>query len=179
MLETESIERPVPRLTDATKQHYAGKTRELQGMYKLCVATDGSVVNVKTLAPVPESNDGIVATLQQWKFRPQPIPVCSLVRLVFDLAPPPPTAVPDPSYREVSEAEAGPEQTGGTLRMVRGRGGVGVYEVYVDTDGGVRRVDVVVSAREADEGIVASIKRWHFPPRPDRVRFQMRFDLGH
>ena len=90
MFEVWAVEQPVPRLTDATKQHYAGKTPLLVGLYTLCVATNGSVVNVKTISSVPESNDSIVATLEQWKFRPQPIPVCSLVKLEFEVAPPPP-----------------------------------------------------------------------------------------
>ena len=97
VFEVESLERPAPRLTDATKQHYAGKTPELVGLYKLCVAMDGAVVDVKTITAVPESNDAVVAALGRWKFRPQPVPVCSIVKLILDVTPPPaPPKAADP-----------------------------------------------------------------------------------
>jgi len=84
VLDEEAIEKPEPGLPDAVKKRATGY---IIGMYKMCFGTDGAAIKVTPLQSVGEGEESVEATLLKWRLRPQPIPICTLVRLVFDYAP--------------------------------------------------------------------------------------------
>jgi hypothetical protein len=85
ILNTEALDTPPPRLLAAASAKYAGRVTHADGLYKLCIATDGSVAWIATIEGVGDGNDAVVATLRRWRYRPQPVPVCSMIRLLFDI----------------------------------------------------------------------------------------------
>jgi hypothetical protein len=83
VLDREMLQGAMPRLPDLVKiQH---RNEELVGVYKLCVAPEGNVVQVSTVTPIPDANAVVVSALKQWKYTPQPIGRCTLMRFVFTI----------------------------------------------------------------------------------------------
>jgi len=76
-----------PHLPDAVKAQHPGAT--LSWIGKVCVREDGVVDEVKVIAGIPAADEGIMSTLQTWKLKPQPVPICGIVRFMFDIPPPP------------------------------------------------------------------------------------------
>ena len=37
------------------------------------------------LVSIPGADDAIVSTIKQWTYKPQPVSVCSVANIVFDL----------------------------------------------------------------------------------------------
>jgi len=91
----------------------------------------------------------------------------------------------DTSYR-AARADELPERVAGDLPQLsdalkrRHAGEVAEtrYRIYVDTDGAVRRVDVVRGFADADAEIVRALGTWRYTPRADRVRTDVRFTLA-
>ena len=54
-------------------------------MVKICVDQSGRVNNVQMIQGIPGADNDIIATLRGWKFKPQPVPICSLSRFVFTI----------------------------------------------------------------------------------------------
>jgi hypothetical protein len=83
-LENARLSGDMPRLTDNVKLRYAmaGKN-EAVGMYKICVGPTGDVTQVYTIAGVGDGDDAVTATLQTWKFKPQPTGICSMSRFIW------------------------------------------------------------------------------------------------
>jgi protein TonB len=52
---------------------------------RICVAQSGAVSSVTVLSGIPGADDTIVATLRTWRYRPQPIPVCFISQLLYDV----------------------------------------------------------------------------------------------
>lgn len=94
LLQSLVLEHDYPRLPDKVRAAHAGE--EISVMYFVTVGTDGSVLAVapynagataearRTVADV----DAVVEdTLRAWKFKPQPIPMRSIMRFVFTIVP--------------------------------------------------------------------------------------------
>jgi periplasmic protein TonB len=52
---------------------------------RICVDQSGRVSSVSVLQNIPGADDSILATLREWRYKPQPIPVCFITQLVFDV----------------------------------------------------------------------------------------------
>ena len=52
---------------------------------KVCVGNDGKVFQVNVLASIPGADDAIVNTIKQWTYKAQPVSVCTVQNIVFDL----------------------------------------------------------------------------------------------
>ncbi len=82
VFDTEALVRETPHLPDAVKLRARG---DLVGMYKVCVATDGTVMSVAPLQSIAGADEAIMATLRRWQLKPQPTPICSITRFVFSV----------------------------------------------------------------------------------------------
>jgi hypothetical protein len=52
---------------------------------RLCVDTSGAISSVTVLGGIPGADGDIVSTLRGWRYKPQPIPVCFITQLVYDV----------------------------------------------------------------------------------------------
>lgn len=52
---------------------------------RLCVDTGGAVSSVTVLSGIPGADGDIVATLRGWRYKAQPIPVCFITQLTYDI----------------------------------------------------------------------------------------------
>jgi hypothetical protein len=76
----------LPHLPDAVRLKNRGK--ELVWMAKVCANVDGDVDQVSIVGGLPEADDSIMTAVRSWKLRPQPVPICTLVRFVFQISAP-------------------------------------------------------------------------------------------
>jgi protein TonB len=81
-LDSQALYKPDPHLPDAIKLQRRG-TGDAVFMCKLCVAQDGSIMRVDVMQGIPGADENITSTLRQWRFKPQPIPVCMMTRFEF------------------------------------------------------------------------------------------------
>jgi hypothetical protein len=51
----------------------------------VCIDREGRVSTVQPFHGVAGADETIIATLRTWRYRPQPIPICSVVELVFHI----------------------------------------------------------------------------------------------
>lgn len=56
----------------------------LEGTYKLCIATNGSVKSVVPVVSIAGADKAIIAALSTWKFPALPVPLCKLQKLSFE-----------------------------------------------------------------------------------------------
>jgi hypothetical protein len=82
MFEQQLLAAPAPHLPDVVKKRARG---ELVGMYKICAATDGKIIEVAPLQSIAGADEAIMATLRTWQLKPQPMPICSISRFVFSV----------------------------------------------------------------------------------------------
>ena len=82
-LEAAKLSGNPPRLPDVVKLKRMGW--ETSGTYKICVGTDGNVASVMTFASVPDADESVMAQLREWKFKPQPVGICSLMRFAWTI----------------------------------------------------------------------------------------------
>ena len=78
----EVLYRPDPHLPDVVKLQRKG-TGESTFMAKICVDQEGIVERVDVLQGITGADEAIKGTVQQWRYKPQSIPVCFLARWVF------------------------------------------------------------------------------------------------
>lgn len=84
--EQQYISNETPHLPDAAKPAAGG---ELQWLGKVCAATDGHISQVSIVSGIRGADESIMATMRGWRLRPQPFPICTLVRFVFSVPPKP------------------------------------------------------------------------------------------
>ncbi len=84
----ELVDAPMPHLPDAVKVQLAGSQAVF--MAKVCAATDGHINQAAVMQGIAGADAAIIETLRRWQLRPQPLPICTLMRLVYtvDAAPP-------------------------------------------------------------------------------------------
>ena len=82
-----AIAKPNPRLPDAVFSANRGKT--LDGSYRVCTATDGTVTRVEVVHSIAGADDAIISHIRTtWRFEGGAPPVCSVERLIFQVTPP-------------------------------------------------------------------------------------------
>ena len=52
---------------------------------RLCVDTSGAVSSVTVLGGIPGADADIVSTLRNWRYKPQPIPVCFITQFTYEI----------------------------------------------------------------------------------------------
>ncbi|MEO6951067.1 MAG: PaxA [Polyangia bacterium] len=75
---------PDPHLSDQFKDEHKGSI--VKGMYKVCLANDGSVSEVSTMTSIPQQDSSIIQQIKStWKYKPQPLPVCFAKPFAFKI----------------------------------------------------------------------------------------------
>jgi len=75
------IRQDPPRMSEVFKEAHRGQT--VNGMYKVCVDTDGRVYEVTPVKEVEGANEEIIAGIREdWLYKPQQVPVCFLYNMV-------------------------------------------------------------------------------------------------
>jgi protein TonB len=84
VFDSEKLSGDMPHLPDIVKIQRKG-TGEAIFMAKVCVDQSGHVNQVSIMQGIPGADNDIMGTLRTWRFKPQPVPICSLFRIVFTI----------------------------------------------------------------------------------------------
>ena len=84
IFDSEKLSGEMPHLPDIVKIQRKG-TGDAIFMAKVCVDQGGRVNQVSIMQGIPGADNDIMGTLRTWKFKPQPVPICSLFRIVFTI----------------------------------------------------------------------------------------------
>jgi periplasmic protein TonB len=84
IFDSEKLSGEMPHLPDIVKIQRKG-TGDAIFMSKVCVDQGGRVNQISIMQGIPGADNEIMATLRSWKFKPQPVPICSLFRIVFTI----------------------------------------------------------------------------------------------
>lgn len=76
---SEVLYRPHPQLPDDMRS----TNLHPEFAAKICIDRSGKVSRVDVLQGIPGADPSIVETLRSWRHKPQPTPVCFLIRYVF------------------------------------------------------------------------------------------------
>lgn len=74
-----------PHLPDDVKVRYR-KAGLAVGMYKICIDTDGNVSAVEPVQSVAGGDAQVMSTLRTWKYKRQPLGLCSIVRFEWTIS---------------------------------------------------------------------------------------------
>ena len=83
-LDSQQISHADPHLPEIVRIQRKG-TGDARFAAKVCVNTDGRVYSVNPLSSIPGADDSIVSTMKSWTYKPQPVSVCFVANIVFDL----------------------------------------------------------------------------------------------
>lgn len=84
VLEQQKIAGEIPHLPDIVKIQRKG-TGDAVFMAKICIDRGGNVSQVSVIQGIPGADQQILATLRSWRYKPQPLPICSMSRFVFSI----------------------------------------------------------------------------------------------
>ena len=84
MLDQQKISGDAPHLPDIVKIQRKG-TGDAIFMAKICIDQSGRVSQISVIQGIPGADQSILATLRTWKYKPQPLPICSMSRFVFSI----------------------------------------------------------------------------------------------
>jgi hypothetical protein len=73
-----------PHLPDFVRSAHRG-LGDTPFVARLCVDQAGAVSRVDVLQGIAGADETIVQTLRGWRYKPQPIPVCFVTRLIFEV----------------------------------------------------------------------------------------------
>jgi protein TonB len=79
-----AIYKPEPHLPDIIKIQRKG-TGDAIWMGKVCVDQSGKVSQISMIQSIPGADAEIMGTMRTWKFKTQPVPICTLIRLVYNI----------------------------------------------------------------------------------------------
>jgi len=83
-LDSQQLAHEEPQLPAIIRSQRRG-TGDARFAGKVCVGNDGRVYQVNVLASIPGADDAIVNTIKQWTYKPQPVSVCFVANIVFDV----------------------------------------------------------------------------------------------
>jgi protein TonB len=83
LIKKDALYKPDPHLPDVVKAQRRGST--VTGSYKLCIAQNGTISSVDIVNSIPGADEPIIATLREWKYKPQAIPICFIQFLEFQV----------------------------------------------------------------------------------------------
>jgi hypothetical protein len=84
MLDSQQISHADPHLPEIVRIQRKG-TGDARFAAKVCLGNDGRVYQVNVLSSIPGADDAIVSTIKQWTYKPQPVSVCFVANIVYDL----------------------------------------------------------------------------------------------
>ena len=84
MLEQQKLAGEMPHLPDIVKIQRKGTGLAIS-MVKVCIDQSGNVNQVSIIQGIPGADAQILSTLRGWKYKPQPIPICSMVKFEFQI----------------------------------------------------------------------------------------------
>jgi hypothetical protein len=73
-----------PHLPEPVRRRVHGQP-DVSFQARICVDKLGAVSDVAVLQGVDGANEALQATLRQWRYEPQPIPVCFVTQLIFSV----------------------------------------------------------------------------------------------
>jgi len=73
-----------PHLPDVVKRRLRGRP-DTNFVARICIDKGGTVVDVAVLQGIDGADKSLVAALRQWRYEPQPIPLCFVTQLVFSI----------------------------------------------------------------------------------------------
>lgn len=79
-----ALYKPDPHLPDIIKIQRKG-TGDAIWMGKVCVDQSGRVNQISMMQSIPGADASIMGTMRTWKFKPQPVPICTLIRIVYNI----------------------------------------------------------------------------------------------
>jgi hypothetical protein len=83
-LDNQQLAHADPHLPDIVRIQRRG-TGDARFAAKVCVNNEGRVYQVNVLSSIPGGDDSIVNTIKQWTYKPQPVSVCFVANIVYDL----------------------------------------------------------------------------------------------
>jgi hypothetical protein len=83
-LDAQQVFHPDPHLPEIVRVQRKG-TGDARFVAKMCINNDGKVYQVNVLSSIPGADDAIVNVMKQWTYKPQPVSVCTVATIVFDL----------------------------------------------------------------------------------------------
>ena len=84
MLEQQKLAGDMPHLPDIVKIQRKGTGLAIS-MVKVCIDQGGNVNQVSIIQGIPGADQAIMSTIRGWKYKPQPIPICSMVKFEFQI----------------------------------------------------------------------------------------------
>lgn len=82
--DSEALFKPDPHLPDIVRIQRKG-TGDAIWMGKVCIDQGGKVNQISIMQGIPGGDNAIMSTMRTWKFKPQPFPICTLIRLVYTI----------------------------------------------------------------------------------------------
>lgn len=76
------LSKVLPHLPDVVKIQRRG-TGPATYRAVVCIDAGGAVTKVQTIQSIPGGDEVCIDALRQWRFKPQPLPICSVVELEF------------------------------------------------------------------------------------------------
>jgi transmembrane sensor len=73
-----------PHLPEVVRRRVRGQP-DVSFQARICVDKQGAVSDVAVLQGVDGADEALQATLRQWRYEPQPIPVCFVTQLIFSV----------------------------------------------------------------------------------------------
>ncbi|MCU1278626.1 MAG: hypothetical protein JWM53_2172 [bacterium] len=73
-----------PHLPDAVKRRLRGRP-DTSFIARICVDKRGTVSDVAVVQGIDGADKSLVAALRQWRYEPQPVPLCFVTQLVFSI----------------------------------------------------------------------------------------------
>jgi len=83
-LKADALHNPNPRLPETVKS-LMRNAGIVMGTYKVCIALDGSVSAVEVMSGIAGADESIVSVLRGWRYKPQQLPVCTVIQFQFDI----------------------------------------------------------------------------------------------
>jgi len=84
MLEQAKLSGEMPHLPDIVKIQRKGTGLAIS-MVKVCIDQSGNVNQVSVLQGIPGADAAIISAVRAWRYKPQPIPICSMVKFEFQI----------------------------------------------------------------------------------------------
>lgn len=80
------LHHPEPHLPDPVKARYR-TSGEALFIAKVCIDRSGRVFRTDVIQGIEGADQAILATIHEWRYRSQPLPVCFAARWIFTIAP--------------------------------------------------------------------------------------------
>jgi protein TonB len=84
MLEQQKLSGELPHLPDIVKIQRKGTGLAIS-MVKVCIDQGGNVNQVSIIQGIPGADAAILQAVRMWRYKAQPIPICSMVKFEFQI----------------------------------------------------------------------------------------------